>query len=88
MPLNDHTISSISATITATIPIKVRLPGVSMIHIDPSRCFHSYRPATKTRASLISVLIWIKSSSRYSPVPPVVTVSFTKDLDRGADFAP
>ena len=37
-----------------------------MIHIDPSRCFHSYRPATRTRASLISVLIWIKSSSRYS----------------------
>ncbi|MET3996692.1 hypothetical protein ACVWXN_002131 [Bradyrhizobium sp. i1.4.4] len=65
--INDHASASITATatITATNPIKIRLPEVSMGHIGPSDAFILTPPLTTTlRASLISVLIWIKPSPR------------------------
>jgi hypothetical protein len=57
---------------TATSPTKIRLPGVPIIHIGSSDAFYSVRPNSLSglRASLILVLIWIKSCARnLSPSP-------------------
>ena len=63
MAVNDQA-SSISdtATITATRPIKIRLPGVPINHIVAS--WLSALLNKRLHASLISVRIWIKPSSR------------------------
>jgi hypothetical protein len=63
--------SSIAETGTTTAAMKIAVSTQDIVHIGSSDVFILTPPLTKTlRASLVLVLIWIKPSSRYSPVPP------------------
>jgi hypothetical protein len=62
-------IHTASATAMTTAAMKIAVSTGAIVHIGSSDALF-LRPRSLQLCALISVLIWIKPSSRYSPVPP------------------
>ena len=72
-------IHTASATAMTTAAMKIAVSTGAIVHIGSSDALF-LRPRSLQLCALISVLIWIKPSSRYSPGPAIGTVRPQRQL--------